>query len=172
LTKGDRAATSDIPFYILVGRNSILAGLRTGGQDYPITVDLVVQRLDPASWDHGAATLAASLNVVNLWLDGRHIGYLNVPRHVTAPNFLPLEIGRGGAFTGKYWMGKLDDVRIWNIARKGSDISADLAVQPYQLQNGLVGAWHFDELAGRAFPLSGSVVDLQQGAAFSTDVHN
>ena len=37
---------------------------------------------------------------------------------------LPVEISRGGPSTGKYWLGKLDDVRIWSVARRGADITA------------------------------------------------
>jgi len=38
--KGDLAATAEAPYYVLVGFNHLLAGVRTGGQDYPIDANL------------------------------------------------------------------------------------------------------------------------------------
>jgi hypothetical protein len=172
LMKGDRNANPEAPYYLLVGRRSVLAGVRTGGQDYPIVSDLTFQGLDPRAWHHVAVTFRADLNVLNLWLDARHIGYLFVPAHSTAGNSLPLEIGRNGPITGKYWLGKLEDVRIWNVARKGIDITRDFQTQLTGPQPGLVANWHFDEGSGpMAFDSSGNRHDatLNGGASFSAD---
>jgi hypothetical protein len=174
LMKGDRNANPEAPYYVLVGRNSILAGVRTGGQDYPITWDLVFQGLDPTAWHHVAITFRADLNVLNLWLDGQHIRYFLVRTHSTIGNTLPLEIGRNGPTSGKYWIGKLDDVRIWNVARKGTDIIANYQTQLTGPQPGLVANWHFDEGIGNtAFDSSGNHHEarLNGGATFSTDTH-
>jgi hypothetical protein len=172
--KGDRDKNPEAPYYILVGRNSILAGVRTGGQDYPIVWDMVFQGLDPKLWHHVAVTFRGDLNVLNLWLDGKHISYLIVPAHSTTPNSSPLEIGRNGQTTGKYWLGKLADVRIWKVARKGTEITATYTNQLSGPQPGLVANWHFDEGSGTtAFDSSGNQHDatLNGGASYSTDVH-
>jgi len=92
----------------------------------------------------------------------------------TVGNTLPQEIGRNGATTGKYWIGKLDDVRIWNVARKGTDITANYTTQLNGPQPGLVANWHFDEGSGAtAADSSGNHHDatLNGGATFSTDIH-
>jgi len=86
--------------------------------------------------------------VLNLWLDGQHISYQQVPKHSMVGNTLPLEIGRNGPTTGKYWLGKLDDVRIWNVARKGTDITPNYKTQFSGPQPGLVANWHFDDGSG------------------------
>src|SRR5205814_813873 len=128
----------EAPYFILLGHKSILAGVRVDGRDYPVVSDLVFQGLDPNQWHHVSVTFAAGLNVLNLWLDGRHIGYLQVPDHAHAGNALPLEIGRNGPTTGKYWLGKIDDVRIWNVARKGVDIETDYRTELVEARSGLV----------------------------------
>jgi hypothetical protein len=174
LIKGDRNAATEAPYYMLVGRNSILAGVRSEGQDFPIVWNLVYEGLDPHAWHHAAASFNASLNVLNLWLDGKHIAYLSVPTHSATGNSLPLEIGRNGPTTGKYWLGKLDDVRIWKVARKGVDITANYRTQLNGPQTGLVANWYFDEDGGtRAADSAGAHHDafLSGGAIFSTDVH-
>lgn len=172
--KGDRQANSEAPYYVLVGNNEILAGVRTGGQDYPIIANLAYLGLDPSAWHHVAVTFRADLNVLNLWLDGQHIAYATILAHTSTGNSLPLEIGRNGATTAKYWMGKLDDVRIYNVARTGADISAD-----YQNQltgtppTTLVANWKFDETSGTTSEdfAGPHTATLNGGATFSTDVH-
>jgi hypothetical protein len=174
LAKGDRNANAETPYYVLVGNNHVLAGVRSGGRDYPVDVDLVWLGLGPRAWHHVAVTFQADLNVLNLWLDGRYIKYLVVPTHSTVGNTLPLQIGRGGSVTGKYWLGKIDDVRIWNRVRSGADINAGFQSQLNGPQPGLVANWHFDEGSG---PLAVDSTanhhdaNLSPGASFSTDVH-
>jgi hypothetical protein len=177
LIKGDQLASAEAPYYVLVGRNNILVGTRAAGQNYPLSYNLAAAGLDPRDWHHVAATFRADLNVLNLWLDGRHITWLRVPTHSVAGNGLPLQIGRAGPRTGKYWQGKLDDVRIWKIARADADITAtfagELPTSPPQV--GLVANWKFNERLGTlaAYSAVGSQTAILSttGATFSTDVH-
>jgi hypothetical protein len=175
--KGEEA-NPEAPYFILIGGNSVVAGVRTGGQNFPITWDLPFAGLDPHLWHHVAVTFRADLNVLNLWLDGRHITYFTVPAHSTVGNNLPLQIGRNGPITGKYWLGKIDDVRIWNIARTGADITATFGNQLTGTPSGLVANWKFDEpllslLAFSSIPATAgnqTGVVSTTGAGFSTDV--
>ena len=172
--KGDRDTTAEAPYFALIGQNHIIAGVRSGAQDYPISLDLAYLGLDPKAWHHVAVSFDASLNVLNIWLDGQHIDYLIVPTHATAGNTLPLDIGRNGPTTGKYWIGKLDDVRIWSIARAGVDITRDYKTQLSGPQPSLVANWNFDDGSGSvAADSSGNrhTATLNGGATFSTDVH-
>jgi len=170
--KGDRNASAEAPYYIVVGNNHLLGGVRTAGTDYPLDVNLAVLGLDPAAWHHVALSFRADLNVLNVWLDGRHIAYTVVPSHSVIGNALPLEIGRNGPATGKYWSGKLDDLRIWNVARSGADISSSFATELIGSQPGLVANWHFDEASGTvAADSAGHHHDamLIGGASFAAD---
>jgi hypothetical protein len=173
VNKGDHVS-AESPYFILLGHNHIVAGVRTGGVDYPMTFDLVYAGLDPAAWHHVAVTFRADLNVLNLWIDGIHRGYLSVPAHSTVGNALPLQIGRNGPTTDKYWVGKLDDLRIWNIARKGVDISASFGRELTGSPAGLVANWKFNESGGTTAADSAPApadATLHGGAAFSGDVH-
>jgi Concanavalin A-like lectin/glucanases superfamily len=127
--KGDRNTNAETPFYVLVGHNNLIAGVRTDGHDHSISSNLVHLRLDPKVWHHVAVRFNARRNLLNLWLDGKHIAHMSVPDHSPTGNTLPLEIGRNGPATGDYWIGKLDDVRIWNVARRGTDITASYKAQ-------------------------------------------
>jgi hypothetical protein len=173
LMKGDRNANADAPYYILVGRNSILAGVRSGGQDYPIQLNLTDFGLRHSRWHHVAVTFRADLNVLNLWLDGQHVGYLIVPTHSTVGNNSALEIGRNGATTGKYWIGNIQDVQIWNFARKGLDINSTYRNLVSGPQPGLVAHWNFnDSLGSVATDSAGNhTAVLNSGAAFSSDAY-
>jgi hypothetical protein len=157
LMKGDRDASPEAPYFVLVGNNSILAGVRTAGQDYPISWDLANQGLDPTAWHHVGVTFRADLNVLNLWLDGTHLHYVQVPAHSVTGNTLPLQIGRDGPLTGKYFQGKLAQVRLWSVARSGSAIQADYLTRLTGGAPGLIANWPFDEGSG------GSAVDLAGG---------
>src|SRR5437762_1161356 len=173
LSKGDTNPNLEVPYLVQVGHNNIIAGLRTGGQNSLITFDLNALGLKPRDWHHVAVSFNATLNVLNLWLDGQHITYLTVPGHGTTGNALPLDIGRKGPTTGNYWLGKLDDVRIWSVARKGSDITATYRNELSGPQAGLVANWRFDDGGGTsASDGAGThVASLIGGASFSGDVH-
>ena len=170
INKGDRGANGESPYFILVGNNNIIAGVRTNGVDYPISWNLVYQGLDPKAWHHVAVTFRADLNVLNLWLDGQHITYLQVPAHTTLGNSLPLQIGRNGPVGAKYWQGNLDDLRIWNIARTGTEITATFHSELSSAPQGLVANWKFNERPGtlQAFSFAGThTANLSTtGAAF------
>jgi hypothetical protein len=174
LSKGDGSANPEAPYSIMIGQNNIVAGMRIAGQDYAITEDLVHPRVDPNAWHHVAVTFNASKNVLNLFLDGKRAGRQEVPRRTATGNTLPLEIGRGGPATGRYWLGKLDEIRIWNVARKSTEIARTYRSQVSGPQPGLVASWHFDQTGGTAAVDSsgnGHSAVLSSGASFVIDVH-
>ena len=149
LSKGDpNIPGTDVPYFLQVGRNNLIAGLRTNGQNYLLTFDLNYLGLKPRDWHHVAVTFRASQNVLNLWLDGQHVTYVVVPSHSSLGNTQPLDIGRKGPVTGQYWKGAIDDVRIWNVIRTGDQIAAAYRQELTGLQLGLVGNWKFDEGRG------------------------
>jgi hypothetical protein len=171
IMKGDNNADPEAPYFITIGNNHLLGGVRTGGTSYPIDADLAFLGLDPSKWHHVAITYRADLNVLNLWLDGNHISFLSgVP--TSSGNTLAVNIGRNGPVTGKYWNGKLDDVRIWKVARSGADISANF-MQEFTgpPPANLVANWQFDESSGTtASDYAGThIATLHGGASFSTD---
>jgi Concanavalin A-like lectin/glucanases superfamily len=65
-------------------------------------------------------------------------------RPIGASGIVALRIGRDG-FAGAFWRGKLDDVRLWNVARTADQIQAGYLTQLAGSQSGLVANWQFDE---------------------------
>jgi len=61
---------------------------------------------------------------------------------------LPLSIGRNGGSEPNLWLGKLDEVRLWNLVRTAAEMQATLASELTGEQPGLVGYWRFNEAAG------------------------
>jgi len=82
-------------------------------------------------------------------------------------------MGRNGAVSGKYWNGKIDDVRIWNVVRASSDVALAYRAELTSHQPGLVANWKFNDGNGSsaADSAGGHVASLNGGASFSTDVH-
>jgi hypothetical protein len=83
-------------------------------------------------------------------------------------NSLPLEIGRNGARSGKYFQGLLDDVRIWSTVRSAGDIAANYKQELGGIPTGLVANWRFNGGFGpSAVDSAGShAATLNGGAAF------
>jgi len=88
-------------------------------------------------------------------------------------NALPLEIGRNGSGAGKYFQGKLDDVRIWNVVRSATEIAANYRQELASSPTGLIAEWTFNEGNGNtaADRAGNHAAALGGGACFSADVH-
>jgi len=75
--------------------------------------------------------------------------------------------------TGKYFQGRLDDVRIWNTVRLPDEIAAHYQQQLPNAPSGLVANWRFDEPAGNRALDSAAAheASLSGGATFVSLVH-
>lgn len=172
LNKGDRNANPESPYFLAVANKTLIAGNRTNWTDQTVSYDLSIKGVDPKPWHHVAASFQASTRTLKLYLDGVWVAQGNVAAK-SIGNTLPVEIGRNGAATGRIWVGKLDDVRIWNVARTAADISANYKSELTGNQPGLVANWRFNEGTGsRAADSAGShMATLNGGAVFSSEVH-
>jgi hypothetical protein len=172
LNKGDRAANAESPYFVLLGFKRLVAGLRTGWIDYSVEYDLRANGVDPTAWHHVASTFRAATRTLSLYLDGRLVAQATLSA-TSRGTTLPLEIGRNGASTGKYWRGKLDDLRIWNLVRSASEIQASYRTELSSVPAGLIANWQFNEATGSsaADHAAAHTAALHGGATFSTDVH-
>ena len=59
INKGDGVA-GESPFYMLLGNGNLLAGLRTGSVNHPLTYNLHFLGYSPKIWQHVAATFDAA----------------------------------------------------------------------------------------------------------------
>jgi VCBS repeat-containing protein len=56
--------------------------------------------------------------------------------------------GRQNSPAGKYFDGRIDDVRIWNVARTQVEVSSAMNVELTGAESGLAGYWNFNENSG------------------------
>jgi Concanavalin A-like lectin/glucanases superfamily len=144
LNKGD-GQSAESPYYLLLGNGNLLAGIRANGQNYPLTFSLQGAGYSPKLWQHVAATFRASTNTLTLYLNGRWVAQQVEPRHAVQGNDLPLQIGRLGPTLGRYWLGKIDDVRVWSSVRSASEIETSYRTELATVPPALVGNWRFDD---------------------------
>jgi hypothetical protein len=168
--KGDGIA-AESPYYLLLGNGSLLAGVRTAGINHPLTYNLHLLGYSPKIWQHVAVTFSATTTTLTVYLNGQWVAQQALGVDSTG-NALPLEIGRQSAALGKYWLGKLDDVRVWNVARTAQQIQANYRTQLTAAAPGLLANWRFDEGCGAqlADAVAGHPATAAGGAAWSADV--
>jgi Concanavalin A-like lectin/glucanases superfamily len=174
INKGDRSAGNggESPYFITLGFKRLVAGLRSNFVDYSIYYDLRAGGVDPTKWHHVAASFQASTRTLTLYLDGAAVASGTLGS-LSAGNNLPVQLGRNGPVSGKNFMGKLDDTRIWNVVRSGADIKANFGSELSTAPAGLVANWKYDDPDGTTAADSADSHDatLHGGAVFSNDVH-
>ena len=169
--KGNTDANAEAPYFLGVGWNSLFAGSRTGWTSYMLSASLA--GVPNTSWHHAAASFVAASRTLTLYLDGVQVGQGVLGARSTAGNALPVEIGRNGSGAG-VWRGKLDDLRIWNVARTATDMSTSYRTEFATAPAGLVAHWKFNEGAGPTAADSTTPAEsatLLGGAGWSTDIH-
>ncbi len=131
-----------------------------------VPVDAVVAgtTMQPSTWTHVAISRSGT-NVtlyINGLLDGG--GEWNGDFPVQA-------LGRGNASSSGHLAGELDEVRIWNVARSGSEISSHYNKTVAPSSAGLVGYWSFNETGQVVVDSSASGNDgsLGNGAGVGND---
>jgi hypothetical protein len=171
INKGDRQNSGESPFLVTIGLKHLKAGLRANFVDYVVDYDLRAGGVDPTKWHHLALTVQSGTRTLTLYVDGVQVGQI-VAAALSSNNSLPFEMGRNSAAAGKYFMGKLDDLRIWNTTRSGADVAANYKAEFATPPAGLIANWKYDEGTGTTAKDSTPNPDdasLNGGAAFSPD---
>ncbi len=169
LNKGDRTSSPESPFFISVGFKRLVVGQRTAWVDYSIATGLL--GVDPNRWHHVAGVFHTGSRTVDLYLDGALVAS-GALAAVSAGNTLPVQIGRSGPTSGKNFLGKLDDVRIWGVARSSAEIAAAYRSELTSAPAGLLANWRFDDSGLQITDLTGRHPAIPEGgASLMTDVH-
>jgi Concanavalin A-like lectin/glucanases superfamily len=172
IAKGDTSVNPEVPFFIDIQSNRLWAGRRVGNMSQVISTDL--STVTANTWHHAAATFRASTFQLTLFLDGTQVAQASLGT-ASQGNTLPVSIGRNGGPTGFFWRGKLDDVRVWNLARTPVEINANYRSILAGTTPGLMGSWAFDEGVGSTAADSAGAAaqnaSVLGGATWSADVH-
>src|SRR5439155_23770348 len=129
--------------------------------------DLAAHSVTAIVWHHVAASFRASNFQLTLYLDGVQVAQGSFAT-ASLGNTAPVDIGRNGGPTGNFWLGKLDDVLIWNAVRTAAQIQANFSNELTTTQTGLVGNWRFDEGSGTtAFDSAGTPQNATLFGGFS-----
>lgn len=105
--------------------------------------DLVVNIPDiSGSWHHVACTYDNATNARKLYLDGVMIGSDNPGYLHNAPN---TNFRIGITNPGEIYKGKIDEMRVWNVARTASQLTSDMSHSISPASTGLVAYYTFDQ---------------------------
>ena len=106
------------------------------------------------TWAHLALTYSASAELFQLFADGVLVfstaGTGNLGDHHPTLNHLKIGARREGV--RQFFNGLIDEVRVWNIVRTGTEIRATMDTPLQGNEPGLAGYWNFDD--GTASDLS------------------
>lgn len=170
LLKGDTDTNSESPYLISVGFNKLYAGSRTAWGNKQISYDLAKAKVGFGGWHHVAVTFQALNRQVTIYLDGRKVTQGNLSNYSRKGNSESLFIGANNDQAG--WVGKIDDVRIWNVVRSATLIRSSYEMEFTGKQSGLVGNWRFDEgTGGNTFDLVSALSAPLLNLGWSTDVY-
>lgn len=122
ITKGD-TASAEVPFFVDIWMGQLWAGRRVGGATQVISFDLAADDVTPDAWHHVVATFDSALFRLTLYLDGAPVAQGTFNGYSLGTT-LPLSIGRNGGSEPNFWLGKLDEVRLWNLVRTAAEIQA------------------------------------------------
>ena len=117
------------------------------------------------TWYHVAATLDTTLGIARIYLDGELV-YTDVNAGTsianTSSNFTIGALSAGN----RLFDGRIDDVRVWNIKRTGSEIDKNKNIR-IGAQTGLVGYWQLNNALTDSSG-NGNTLTNNNGASFVT----
>jgi len=100
--------------------------------------------INDGRWHHVAAVRRASTGQLELYIDGRLENNIagTITGALTAPSRITLGMTQTGA--NALFVGRLDELRIWNTARTASEIASNFRTDLSVPQTGLVAYYNFD----------------------------
>src|SRR3989344_5667353 len=116
-------------------------------------------------WYHVAVT--RTLTTTKFYVNGMQLSTNNQFHTSTTicDNSASFIVGQLGVTPDDYWNGKMDDLRIWNVARTPAEILANKDIELTGAEAGLMGYWKFN---GNALDssLNGSDLTNNNGVTF------
>jgi Concanavalin A-like lectin/glucanases superfamily/Secretion system C-terminal sorting domain/Low-density lipoprotein receptor repeat class B len=104
-----------------------------------------VTNVNDGRWHFFAAVYDGSSKT--LYVDGKVDATSAVTGTLSSSTY-PVYFGDNAGFTGRYFNGDMDEIRIWNIARTENQVRNDMFTTIGAVQPGLLGYWQFNEGSG------------------------
>lgn len=102
------------------------------------------------TWTHIAGVIDTKNDIQKLFINGIEVSRSHFRGNTSIhKSRLPLRIGWTHEEDHPWhasFVGQIDDVRVWNIARTESEIQSDMNTQLNGDEDGLVGYWNFNEI--------------------------
>ena len=122
------------------------------------------------TWAHLALTYSASAELFQLFADGVLVfstaGTGNLGDNHPTLNYL--KIGARREARREFFDGLIDEVRVWNIVRTGTEIRAAMDTPLQGNEPGLAGYWNFDDGTANDLSKNGNHGTLRENAAIVT----
>jgi len=97
-----------------------------------------------ATWFH-VATVYDGATTTHAFVNGVDKG----SKTLTGPLAMAVStLSVGGTMAARYFIGAIDEVRVWNVARTVAETQQTMSVRLTGNETGLVGYWRFDEGTG------------------------
>lgn len=128
---------------ILSGTNNafyVRNGNLSAGHTLPFTEVQDPAFLEDSTWYHVAVTYDSVTTEMKLYKDGVQVGST-----ATVSPYAPVQLSIG-AYEGDFeWDGLIDEVRVWNKPRTGSEIAANMICQLTGDEPGLIAYYDFNQ---------------------------
>ena len=102
-------------------------------------------------WYHVAGVADASTSELSIYVNGNKETLQSDPGWDGTIRSVSMEANIGRKCTAQhYWDGRIDEVRVWDVARTQAQIRSDMSRMLSGTEGGLVGYYRFDESSGQA----------------------
>jgi hypothetical protein len=118
------------------------------------------------TWAHLAATLSGTS--LKLYINGNEVASTTVSELPNNVNRKINYIGKSNTATDSHLKGKLDEIRVWSVARTAEEIQLNLGKQLTGNETGLIGYWPLDERTGTT--ASDSSSSAKNGTLVNMDI--
>jgi hypothetical protein len=131
-----------------------LSGGENGRVEFTVSIEetwasvATPQILGTNAWYHVAGVYTGSQ--LKIYVNGLLQNEIDVEGDLTPGDGVVVNIGDNPTWTGRFWTGRLDEIRIWEIARTQEEIQSNMSNELTGNEDGLVAYYPMNEGTGNA----------------------
>ncbi len=146
INKESGGSLNDFGYMIRVGNNGQISFNIGNGSWNELNSPTGVLSLN--TWQHVSATYDGSTMII--YVDGEEVASEPKSISFSSPNS-NLTIGNSSNFSNRYFVGTIDEVRVWDVARSQAEIQATMSNCLSGSEIGLAAYYQFEDGAGNEF---------------------